>query len=367
MTRALPPGSCIGILGGGQLGRMMAMAAAHLGYRTHIYAPEGDAPATDVSANWTRAPYDDERELAAFAAHVDAITLEFENIPVATLEYLARRKPVAPGANVLRVTQDRLLEKNFARQMGVETAPYRNIESDADVDAAHDFIFPAILKTRRLGYDGKGQARVARHDDLRAAWQSLGRAPAILEGFVAFRREASQILARGWDGEMVFYDPAENHHKNGILDVSYVSDALFSAAERERLRALAATLAQGLGIVGVLAVECFETDDGRWLMNEMAPRVHNSGHWTMDAAMTSQFEQAIRAVAGLPLGPTARHANAAMQNLIGDDVARAQDYLRFERARLYLYGKGETRAGRKMGHVNFCYPLDAEPKSFLLK
>lgn len=357
---ALPPGSTLGILGGGQLGRMMAMAAASLGYRVHIFTPDINSPASFVAAATTVADYENQAALAAFASQVDAITIEFENIPTASLDFLAQLRPTAPGAAALRITQDRLLEKDFARKHGAGTADYRAISSEADCAAARDFSFPAILKTRRFGYDGKGQIRLDRHEDLSQAWTSLGRAPCILEARLAFRRELSVIVARGYDGSIAAYDPVENRHKNGILDVT-LAGAPFSHDQMQAARDLACDLAVGLGIVGMLAVELFELQDGSLLVNEMAPRVHNSGHWTIEGADCSQFEQAVRAALGLPLGATARRANAAMKNLIGEEAQDWQRYLSDPKVHLHLYGKAEARAGRKMGHVTWLFPLDVEP------
>ena len=357
----IPPGATIGILGGGQLGRMIALAAAKLGYRCHVYCPEPASPAADVAAAVTVAAYDDGTALDAFARAVDVVTLEFENIPVPTVEHLAERVPVRPGADALRVTQDRLLEKDFVRSAGGGTADYRAVGSRDELAAALTALgTPAILKTRRLGYDGKGQARIASPADADAAWVNIGAAPCILEAFVPFHLEVSVIVARTPDGTMAAYVPVENRHKAGILDVT-IAPAPIASVTAQAAEALARRLAERLGIIGLLAVEMFVTQDGTVLVNELAPRVHNSGHWTIEACVTSQFEQNVRAVCGLPLGSPARHSNAVMRNLIGDDIARWADFVRQPDTKLHLYGKRETRAGRKMGHVTRLYPLDVTP------
>lgn len=357
----IPPGATIGILGGGQLGRMIALAAAELGYRCHVYCPEPASPAADVAAAATVAAYDDRAALDAFARTVDVVTLEFENIPVATIVHLAEQVPVRPGADALRVTQDRLLEKDFVRAAGGGTADYRSVGSRNELGAALAALgTPAILKTRRLGYDGKGQARITAPADADAAWTKIGGVPCILEAFVPFRLEVSVIVARGPDGSTATYVPVENRHKTGILDVT-VAPAPIAPETAQDAEMLARRLAEQLGIVGLLAVEMFVTRDGAVLVNELAPRVHNSGHWTIEACVTSQFEQNVRAVCGLPLGSPTRHSNAVMRNLIGDDVTRWADFVRQPDTKLHLYGKRETRAGRKMGHVTRLYPLDVTP------
>ena len=358
---ALAPGGTIGILGGGQLGRMLSHAAARLGYRCHIYCPEPDCPAAQVSAAATVADYADEAALARFAAEVDLVTLEFENIPVATARFLAERLPVHPGAAVLEITQDRLLEKQAIRDRDVGTAPFAAVDAAAMLaDAVAAIGLPAVLKTRRLGYDGKGQALLRSDADLAGAWQAIGGAPAILEGFVDFAMEISVVAARGSDGSIAPYLPVENRHKQGILDKTIVPAAI-SAATAAKALATARSLIEAFEVIGMLAVEMFVTADGEVLVNEVAPRVHNSGHWTIEGAMTDQFEQQIRAVTGLPLGSPDRLANAVMQNLIGDDAARWAEILADPAARLHLYGKAEARPGRKMGHVTRLYPLDRPP------
>jgi len=346
------PGAVIGIVGGGQLGRMLAMAAAQLGYRCHIYAPEAEQPAAEVAFAATRAGYDDIAALDAFAAAVDVVTYEFENVPVAAIARLAARVPVRPGARALEVAQDRLVEKRFIAGLGGRPAPFHAIDSRADLDAAMEALGgPAILKTRRLGYDGKGQARLGGAGDAGAAWAAIGGAPAILEGFVTFAAEFSLIVARAADGAMRFWDAPVNVHERGILARSSApADAALAPAIAEAMD-LARAVAEALDYVGVLALEFFATADGP-VFNEMAPRVHNSGHWTIEGARTSQFENHIRAVCGLPLGATGLGApRVEMRNLIGDDVHDWRRILADPSAHLHLYGKSEARPGRKMGHV----------------
>jgi len=353
----LPPGSTIGMLGAGQLGRMTALAAARLGYKIHVFAPDAaGSPTAQVCAAATVADWDDEAALAAFARSVDVVTLEWENIPVPTVERLASIVPVHPGAGVLAVTQDRIAEKSFANGLGIATAPWRRADSADDVARAKAEIGPrCILKSTRLGYDGKGQAVIGPDTDPAAAWASIGGQPAIVEGFVDFVCEVSVIVARAADGRMAVFPTVENRHRNGILDrtIAPARVAPETAAEAERV---ARALTESLGVVGLLAVEMFVTRDGRVLVNEMAPRPHNSGHWTMDACATCQFEQLVRAVCGLPLGATQALFPAEMENLIGDDADRWPELLAESGARLHLYGKAEARPGRKMGHVNRLFP-----------
>ena len=347
----IPPGSTLGILGGGQLGRMTAMAAARLGYRCHVLAPEPDSPAADVAAAFTRAGYGDESALDAFAARVDAVTLEFENVPVAALAFLARRGvPVRPGASVLAVTQDRLAEKAFVRSLGVGTTGFARVESAADLAAARARLGPGVLKTARLGYDGKGQIRVGPDADPAAAVAALGQRVLIHEAWVDFALELSVVTARGPSGERASYVAVENRHRDGVLDVT-VAPAAVPAAVAAAAQAVAERIAAALDLVGLLAVELFLTRDGRLLVNELAPRPHNSGHWTIDACAVSQFEQLVRAVCGLPLGDPARFSDAVMTNLIGDDARGWPELLAESGARLHLYGKRGARPGRKMGHV----------------
>jgi 5-(carboxyamino)imidazole ribonucleotide synthase len=348
---AVPPGGTIGILGGGQLGRMLALAAARLGLKTHIYSPEADAPAFDVSAAHTCTPFDDKRALEAFAAACDAVTFEFENVPVRSVDIISATAPVFPSAATLAVTQDRFEEKNFVTSLGLKTAPFQKVD-----DGAVGVTAPSILKTRRFGYDGKGQAKVASAADVARAFESFKRTPCILEGFVDFEFEASVIAARGIDGAFAAYDPPENMHRDHILRRSLVPSRL-SDTQADEAKRIAKTIADALGYVGVLAVELFVAK-GALLVNEIAPRVHNSGHWTIEACVTSQFEQHIRAVAGWPLGDPARHSDAVMDNLIGDE---ADDWKKLAESGggLHLYGKAESRPGRKMGHVTYLKPKTA--------
>ncbi|MCC5955877.1 MAG: 5-(carboxyamino)imidazole ribonucleotide synthase [Natronohydrobacter sp.] len=351
MTDALASGGVIGILGGGQLGRMLSVAASRLGYRCHIYDPAANPPAGHVAEQVTTAPWHDQAALQAFAAQVDVITFEFENIPTETLDLLEPLRPIHPGRRALAVSQDRLLEKDFLRELGLQTAPYMAVDSAADLAAAlAELGTPAILKTRRMGYDGKGQARLDSADDITAAWDAMAGAPAILEGFVTFSHEVSVIAARGLTGEVAAFDPGENLHKDGILRETRVP-ARLTGAQRSDAVLLAARILNALDYVGVLGVELFVTETGL-IVNEIAPRVHNSGHWTQNGCTIDQFEQHIRAVTGLPLGDGGRYADVVMENLIGDDLARVPGLLRMKDVAVYLYGKPEARAGRKMGHVN---------------
>lgn len=351
MTDPLAPGSVIGILGGGQLGRMLSVAASRLGYRCHIYDPAPNPPAGHVAEQVTTAPWHDQAALTAFAANVDVITFEFENIPTETLDLLEPLRPIHPGRRALAVSQDRLLEKDFLRDLGLQTAPYCSVGSLADLETALAQLgTPAILKTRRMGYDGKGQARLDCADDMAAAWDAMAGAPAILEGFVSFSHEVSVIAARGLTGEVAAFDPGENLHKDGILRETRVP-ARLTGAQRSDAVLLAARILNALDYVGVLGVELFVTEIGL-IVNEIAPRVHNSGHWTQNGCSIDQFEQHIRAVTGLPLGDGGRYADVLMENLIGDDLARVPDLLRMKDVAVHLYGKPEARAGRKMGHVN---------------
>ncbi len=357
MTGTVPPGSTIGILGGGQLGRMLALAAARLGLRCHVYAPDADSPAFDVAAARTVAAYDDAAALNAFAEAVDVATYEFENIPLATVELLAARVTVRPGAKALACAQDRLNEKRLACRLGAGTATFEPIDSLADLDRALDGSIPppAVLKTRRLGYDGKGQAKIIKRSDAAAAWSMMAGQPSILESFVPFRAEMSVIAARGADGDFRAFDITENEHRNHILHRSLAPARVSAEATREAL-ALTQRVAVELDYVGVLAIELFavrEDEHDRLLVNEMAPRVHNSGHWTQDGAETCQFEQHIRAVAGWPLGSTRRLAPfVEMVNLIANDAASWASLAAEPGAHLHLYGKREAKPGRKMGHVN---------------
>ncbi len=350
----LPPGSIIGILGGGQLGRMTALAAAELGYRTHIYCPETDCPASQVTPLATHAAYEDEAALARFAAAVDVVTFEFENIPLMTAEFLASSLALRPRPEILAICQDRLREKDFCQSLGIATAPYAAVDGpEALARHARDFGTPAVLKTTRLGYDGKGQVRIEADSDPETAWAEMAgsqsQATGILEAFVDFRLEISVIAARGLDGQTVTYSAVENQHENHILRTT-IAPARIDPVAAAKAKDMARRLAEALDLQGLLAVEMFVTADDI-LVNELAPRPHNSGHWTLDAGPTSQFEQFVRAVAGLPLGSTAFHGRAEMQNLLGDEAACWLAILADPDAKLHLSGKSEARPGRKMGHV----------------
>ena len=346
----VPPGATIGILGGGQLGRMTAMAAARLGYRCHILAPEAESPAADVAAAFTCAGYEDRAALEAFAATVDVVTLEFENVPVATLEHLEASRPVRPSAGVLRVTQDRLAEKACAERLGCPVTAHARVTSAGELARSLEEIGPGVRKTTRFGYDGKGQRRVAPGHDLAGAVATLAQPVLIHEAWVDFALELSVITARRPSGEIRSYVPVENRHRDHILDRT-LAPAPVPAEIAAEAMAMAERIAGALCLEGLLAVEMFLTRDGRLLVNELAPRPHNSGHWTIDACAVSQFEQLVRAVCDLPLGDPARFADAEMTNLIGDDADHWPELLAEPGARLHLYGKREARPGRKMGHV----------------
>jgi 5-(carboxyamino)imidazole ribonucleotide synthase len=346
----LPPGGTIGILGGGQLGRMLALAAARLGLKVHIYNDEADAPAFQVADACSLGSYRDAAALETFAAECDVITFEFENVPAEAAAALSKVRPIFPGANALATAQDRLVEKRFVQSLGFATAPFREVSSEDDAGAALSAIgAPAILKTRRFGYDGKGQVKVLDAQSAIAGFRELGGAPSILEGFVDFAFEVSVVAARARDGQFAAYDPPANFHADHVLRRSAVPSTL-SVTQCDQAKTIACRIADALDYVGVLAVELFVARDGSLLVNEIAPRVHNSGHWTLEACLVSQFEQHIRAVAGWPLGSTLRHSDAVMENLIG---AEANDWLRLAASggALHLYGKAEPRPGRKMGHI----------------
>jgi 5-(carboxyamino)imidazole ribonucleotide synthase len=351
LRRAVEPGATIGILGGGQLGRMLAIAAAGLGLKSHILCPDPDSPAFDVAAERTIAAYEDEEALARFADAVDVVTYEFENVPGRTAEIIAAHAPLRPNARALATAQDRLAEKEFVQSLGIATAPFRAVGSEADLARALAALgTPAILKTRRFGYDGKGQVRMEVGDRPGEAWAELGGAPAILEGFVPFACEISIVAARGEDGSFAAYEPCRNEHRAGILHETRLPAGLPPDTEREAVAA-ARRIADALDYVGVIAVEMFVSTEGGLAVNEIAPRVHNSGHWTIEGAEASQFEQHIRAICGWPLGSTGRRGRIAMRNLIGPEVDGWRDILREPGAHLHHYGKVEARAGRKMGHV----------------
>lgn len=352
----IPPGGTIGILGGGQLGRMAAMAAARLGYRCHIYCPDEGAPASDVAAATTVAAYDDLHALERFARAVDVVTFEFENVPAEATEKLAALKPTRPAPRVLHLTQQRLREKNFLTSINVPTTRYLEVaHKEALPQAVQALGRPCVLKSASFGYDGKGQVRIDPETDLGSVWKAMGSELAILEAFVDFQREISVVIARGVDGAMELYVPVENQHRHHILDTT-IAPARISAATAQKAEAIARHIAQEIKLVGLLGVEMFVTKAGDVLVNELAPRPHNSGHWTIDACLTSQFEQFIRAVCGLPLGSPERHSDAVMKNLLGDDVSHWKQILSEPGAKLHLYGKAEARSGRKMGHVTRLSP-----------
>jgi 5-(carboxyamino)imidazole ribonucleotide synthase len=355
---AFPPGSTIGILGGGQLGRMLAMAAARLGLKCHIYS-DHSGPAFDVAAACTVGAYDDLDAVRRFAEAVDVVTYEFENVPCETARAAESVKPVRPGVKALEVAQDRLVEKQFISALGIPVAPFAAVDCETSLDTgAATLGLPAILKTRRLGYDGKGQVRLSSAADLTTARAAIGAAPAILEGMVSFDIEVSVLVVRGIGGETRVYDVPHNTHANGILDTSSIPAPIADKA-RTRAEQIAGGIAAALDYIGVLAVEmfyCGEAATEPLIVNEIAPRVHNSGHWTIDACAVSQFENHIRAVAGWPLGATARHSDALMQNLIGADVDAWEKLATEPSAGLHLYGKNEPRPGRKMGHITRISP-----------
>ena len=352
----LPPGSTIGILGGGQLGRMMAMAAAQLGYRCHIYAPEADSVAAEVSAEFTCAPYEDAAALLAFAKTCDVVTYEFENVPVAPLKKILGKTALRPGIAPLEIAQDRVREKDFATELGGRPAAYIAADSELALNTALEKIgTPAVVKTVRMGYDGKGQVRVRGSSNLSHVWHDLGRCPVIAEKLIEFDAEFSVILVRGQDGEIRFYDCSRNTHEGGILAQATVPAGPLVESQIGKARVLASAIAEALEYVGVLTCEFFAAKAGP-IFNEMAPRVHNSGHWTIEGAVTSQFENHIRAICGLPLGETRTIGERVeMQNLIGVEADRWVKLLSDDDAHLHLYGKGEAKPGRKMGHVTRVY------------
>jgi 5-(carboxyamino)imidazole ribonucleotide synthase len=350
----LQPGARIGILGGGQLGRMLALAAARLGFDCHIYAPDPQSCAFAVAHTATCAEYADQAALARFAEDVDVISYEFENVPAETAAFLAARRSVIPDPAVLALTQDRLIEKEFISRLAIDTAPFAPVGSLEDLrDAVSRLRLPAVLKTRRLGYDGKGQKMIGPGDDPAAAWAALGQVPAILEGFVAFEREVSVVAARGREARIECFDVTENEHRDHILKLSRVP-AEVTPAVAGQARRVTEAIASALDHVGALAVEMFVVRQGTShavLVNEIAPRVHNSGHWTIDGATVSQFEQHIRAIAGWPLAKPIRHGPVEMINLIGPEVDDYANWLETPGTAVHLYGKVGAHAGRKMGHL----------------
>ncbi len=351
MTDPLKTGATIGILGGGQLGRMLSVAASRLGFKTCIFEPGEGCPASHVADRHIAASYEDEDALRTFAQACDVITYEFENIPTSALDVLEKLRRVYPNRKALRVSQDRLIEKAFLNELGLKTAPFAAIDDGVDITQAMSEIgLPAILKTRRFGYDGKGQVRISDPNEAEGALAGMNGAPSIYEGFVDFSHEVSVIAARNSAGDVSAYDPGENVHDDGILRTTTIP-ARLSPAQRSDAVLLAAQILNKLDYVGVMGVELFVTPEGL-IVNEIAPRVHNSGHWTQNGCTVDQFEQHIRAVAGWPLGDGKRHSNVVMENLIGDDMDRVPDLARDGSCALHLYGKAEVKPGRKMGHVN---------------
>ncbi len=361
--RILPHGARIGILGGGQLGRFLAMAAADLGFSCHVYCPEPDSPAFAVAAAQSCAAYDDEAALAHFADAVDVVTYEFENVPAATAAFLDAHVCVCPGVKALHVSQDRLVEKNFINECGIAVAPFCAVDNVADMQKAlGELGAPAILKTRRFGYDGKGQVFVSSVREAELALEKLGGQGCILEKVIDFKCEISVIIACGINGAQVSYAPGRNIHKNHILDETFIPSGVAPELEQEAVR-VGEKIAAALSYTGILAVEMFVCADApRLIVNEIAPRVHNSGHWTLDGAYASQFEQHIRAIAGWELRSGGRHSNAVMKNLIGDEVDVLDEYIANSQCGVHLYGKAEARAGRKMGHITTLSPLDIHDK-----
>lgn len=352
---ALETGSVIGIMGAGQLGKMTADAAKLLGYKTHIFAPEDNAPAHLSCDAYTVAPYDDIQALEKFASQVDVVTFEFENVPARSVKFLEEKAVVYPGWKVLEISQNRIKEKDFINAQAIATAPYRRLTSAAELEQAllEPCFAKAIVKTTEFGYDGKGQARVDTTSDAQQVWSQLGTNEAVIEGFVDFVCEISVIVASNARGERKAFRPAENIHKEGILDVSFVPAKHMDEQTGQRAREIALKLVESLELVGLLAVEFFVTKNGDLLVNEIAPRPHNSGHWTMDGAITSQFEQFVRAVCNLPLGEVTMKHPTRMLNLIGADVETLEELSAKDGAVVHMYGKEEVRAGRKMGHINY--------------
>ncbi len=355
MSKTLPVGATIGILGGGQLGRMLSVAASRLGFKTHIFEPGANPPAADVANKLTTASYDDADALSAFAHSVDVITYEFENIPTSALDILEALCPIHPGREALRVSQDRIIEKDFLNELGLNTAPYAAVTTSHDMrDAIETIGTPSILKTCRFGYDGKGQARLSNPDDAANALADMGGQPSVLEGFINFSHEVSVIAARSQDGQVSCYDPGENIHTNGILHTTTIP-ARLTVSQRMDAVLIAGKILNALNYVGVMGVELFVTPKGL-IVNEIAPRVHNSGHWTQNGCVIDQFEQHIRAVVGWDLGDGARMVNVVMENLIGNDMDRVPELVKDGSVAVHLYGKAEVKAGRKMGHFNRITP-----------
>lgn len=351
--KIIPPGSIIGIVGGGQLGRMSAVAAANLGYKTHIFTPEKNSPASHVSYKTTVASYEDQQALKAFAESVDVVSFEFENIPIISIKYLSQYNIVRPKSEILYTCQNRLREKNFINSIEVPTNRFYEVTSIDDLKIIKD---KAVLKTSELGYDGKGQWIIDSKSDMQKIWNELEGRPAIIEEFVPFVKEVSVIVARDINGKVTTYPATENLHENGILRESKVPADINDIVDKKAQDA-AKVIAEAFDLIGILAIEFFITKDDRALVNEMAPRPHNSGHWTMDGANTSQFEQFIRAICGLPLGSTEMHHKVTMKNLLGNEISSWANILSNPNARLHLYGKNKSLNGRKMGHINFVEAL----------
>ena len=365
MIFPLPPNATIGLVGGGQLGRMSALAAARLGYRCHILTREKDSPASQVSAATTISDYHEPNGLCEFAAAVDVISFEFENVSAEGLDLLASLKPVRPSPGILRTSQDRVLEKSFLNCAGIPTAPWAPVEDLGGLRIAVERIgLPAVLKTTRLGYDGKGQAMLRSAADVADAFAALSPKPLILEGFIDFAQEISVVAARAEDGAYAAFDTVENRHREHILDVTLAPARIPETVDRQA-QAIARRVADALDLVGLLAVEMFVDAQGKVLVNEIAPRPHNSGHWTIDACPASQFELHIRAIAGLPLPPATRHSDAVMKNLVGPrEAALWPEVLATPGLIPHLYGKAEARPGRKMGHVTRLFPKGSLPGEF---
>ena len=368
---AILPPATLGMLGGGQLGRMFVIAARTMGYEVVVLDPDPHSPAGDLASHHLCAAYDDEKALDYLCENCAVVSTEFENVPAATLDYLARSISVFPSASALRIAQNRKLEKEYVIAQGLNTAAFMGVESDDDIELAKNFLFPAILKTATLGYDGKGQVVCEKWEELAAAFDSVGRQPCVLEKKVALEKEVSVILCRSQSGDVDCFAVAENTHVNGILDSSVVP-ADISAARQEEVKQAARKIAHGLDYCGVLAIEFFITVDGGVLVNEMAPRPHNSGHFTIDACYTSQFEQQVRMICGLPAGNSRQHTPVAMWNILGDiwprkGEPRWHDLLELRRAKLHLYGKKEARKGRKMGHVSCLGSDNASARELMQK
>jgi len=355
VTEPILPGASIGVLGSGQLGRMFAIAARRMGYRVHTYSPDLDTPTGQIDDLEVVASYDDLDSVASFARRVSVVTFEFENVPAPTAQAAASCAPVRPSGAILHTTQQRIREKAFLKSAGLPMTPYREVHTPQDLDeAVAELGLPAVLKTAAFGYDGKGQFLIRSRDQLAEAWSAIGRQEAVLEAFIDFEREISVVAARGEDGQFVHYGAIENQHCRHILDLS-IAPARVSPQVASEAVEIARCVLERLGVVGVLCVEFFVTRDGKLLINELAPRPHNSGHLTVDACVTSQFEQQLRAVCGFPLGSTAMHRPAAMANILGDQWSNGEPDWRaacsFPDVKLHLYGKLEPRPGRKMGHM----------------